>query len=440
MDLFAEDLEKSVIPEFQANLTKIEEGIKEYRAGIEKLQMELKSTAQEKITEILHKLDVDEQKLKEIEKAQIGASKDLQNKLESNLEIAQQLKKTMGEMSLSSSTKKKEMKKKVEELKSFKSSINPENHLCWSPNWEWRVRKQIDVLDKPFIQAQVSVISSSESQGESHKPTLGHVTLLQEIKLKSSMNLAVVQSDDDSMWISKNKCQVVHLNSEGKTQAQYFTRKVDDWLEISEMQGLAVQKSGHLLTTDKNRKLVNQFDPKRQKSLDLIHCGDWIPTGGLGLTDDQIFVSLANDNGGKIGCYNYCGDLISSIEKSSTGKALFTHPWYLTVNKNMNLCVSDKSKKCVLVVSVSGVLVNTYPSQRDFVPYGIATDKFNRILVADCDNSIIHILSEDCGLLMLIQSKGLGLSKPRSLCVDCEGHLWVGDGEKEVLKRLQYCN
>ena len=106
----------------------------------------------------------------------------------------------------------------------------------------------------------------------------------------------------------------------------------------------------------------------------------------------------------------------------------------------MNLCVSDKSKKCVLVVSVSGVLVNTYPPQRDFVPYGIATDKFNRILVADCDNSIIHILSEDCGLLMLIQSKGLGLSKPRSLCVDCEGHLWVGDGEKEVLERLQYCS
>lgn len=88
--------------------------------------------------------------------------------------------------------------------------------------------------------------------------------------------------------------------------------------------------------------------------MDLIYCGEWYSIGGICLTDYRIYVSFVNDNGGKIGCYIVIGDLIYSIEKIFIGKVLFIYLWYIVIYRELNFCVSDKLKKCVLVVSFIG--------------------------------------------------------------------------------------
>lgn len=435
--LSAEELRKSLL-ELQY---KNELGISNYKAGIDKLKTDLRTNGQREITAIILRMDRDEKRLQEIENVELGPSKELQKNLQSNLETAQSLIEIIEQTKCFSITKEKEIQKNIEDLKSFLSDIDKGEPIEWTQERETKIKQRLGIHDVhvPLLQAQVSVSQNPPVSLEVPSPSLESIKFLKEIKIPSSNNMDIVLGENDSIWVSKNKGQVVQLSKHGDILAKFFTREVHDWLEINEMQGLTINKSGHLLTTDKSRKLVSQFNPQQKTSMDLIHCGEWYPTGGICLTDDRIYISLANDNGGKIGCYTLTGDLAHSIEKSSTGKALFTHPWYITIHRQSSLCVSDKSKKFVSVVSLTGVQEGTYCPRKDsFIPYGITTDKFNRILVADAENSKIHILSENCELLLLIKCKENGLSKPISLCLDSEGHLWVGNGEKGVLKLLQY--
>lgn len=435
--LSAEELKKSLL-ELQ---DKNEQGILHYEAGIDKLKTDLQTNGQKEITAIILRMDRNKKRLEEIENVELGPSKELQKNLRSNLEVAQSLIKIIEQTECFSTTKEKEIQKNIEDLKSFLSDIGKEELIEWTQERESMIKQRLGIrnVHVPLVQAQVSVNQNPPVPLEVPSPSLESIKVLKEIKIPSSSNMDIVLGENDSIWVSKNKGQVVQLSKHGDILAKFFTREVHDWLEINEMQGLAINKSGHLLTTDKSRKLVSQFNPQQKKSMDLIHCGEWYPTGGICLTDYRIYISLANDNGGKIGCYTVTGDLTHSIEKTSTGKALFTHPWYIAMHSESSLCVSDKSKKCVSVVSFTGLQEGTYCPRKDpFIPYGITTDKFNRILVADAENLKIRILSETCELLLLFKCKEYGLSKPISLCLDSEGHLWVGDGEKEVLKLIQY--
>lgn len=428
--------------ELQDSLLKTEEGISHYKAGIAKLKTELRTNGQKEITAILQRMDKDEQRLREIEKVELGPSRELRKNLQSNLETAQTLINSIEQMKRFSTTKEKEIQKNIEDLKSFLSDIDKAVPIGWTLERESKIKQRLGIHDvqvNPLVQAQVSVDQHPPVSLEVPSLRLESIKVLKETKIPSSSNMDITLDENENIWVSKNKGQVLQMNKEGEYTATFLTREVHDWLEINEMQGLAVNKSGHLLTTDKSRRLVSQFNPQQRRSMDLILCGEWYPTGGLCLKDNMIYVSLANDNGGKIGCYSLTGDLTHSIEFSTTGKALFTHPWYLAINRESSLCVSDKSKKCISVVSLTGVQETIYCPRKDsFIPYGITTDKFNNIIVADAENSKIHILSKNCELLLLIKCKKHGLSKPRSLCVDSEGHLWVGNGEKEILKLLQY--
>lgn len=433
----AEDLRTSVIPALQCSLSNIKTGITKFKTGIAQVQLERQTTAHKKITEILQKLDSEEQKLKEIQNSELKAANALQKEIESHLESAGSVLNSMDKIPSASSYTEREIRQKIENLKLFQNAMGSQVNISWSQEKESSIKDQLLLHKKPFLQAQVSVTPIINVP---RTPIVGNVVSLRKFEISSSTNMDITLGEDNSIWISMNKFQVTQLNDKGEIAAQFFTRKVHDWLEINEMQGIAATREGHLLTTDKSLKVVSQFLPKQKQSRDFIHCGNWSPTGGICRSqDDTIFVTLANDKGGKITQYTISGKPITQIEKNCTGKSMFLYPWYLTVNKSGNICVSDKTKKCVSVVNLTGVMHASYCPQKDsFVPYGIASDKFNHILVADCDNSKIHILSEVCELQLLVQCKDFGLSKPRSLCVDSVGHLWVGSGEKGTLQVLQY--
>nr|XP_022307815.1 uncharacterized protein LOC111113816 [Crassostrea virginica] len=90
-----------------------------------------------------------------------------------------------------------------------------------------------------------------------------------------------------------------------------------------------------------------------------------------------------------------------SIQWDDQGKPLYTSGGYikcLSENRNLDICVADWDARAVVVVSAAGNLRFRYTgphstSRKSFYPLGITTDSWCNIMISDCGNHSIHIIS-----------------------------------------------
>jgi streptogramin lyase len=115
---------------------------------------------------------------------------------------------------------------------------------------------------------------------------------------------------------------------------------------------------------------------------------------------------------------------------------------YVTENNCGDIVVSDENAEKVIVVDKTGKVRFQYNGkppggQKPFSPRQIVTDSMGNIIVADPNNSCLHILDQNGQFLKCVDNCGLN-DWPVGLSVDSEGRLWVGQWKSEEVKVIQY--
>ncbi|XP_056006604.1 uncharacterized protein LOC125662239 [Ostrea edulis] len=135
----------------------------------------------------------------------------------------------------------------------------------------------------------------------------------------------------------------------------------------------------------------------------------------------------------KITRYNSSGHHTLTIQYDNTGHTLYSHPHFITENKNGDIIVSDwinYNRGAVVVTECWGRYRFSYtgpPSGSSLSPLGICTDVLSHILVCDDNTHTVQMIDKDGHFLSLLLTQPNGIDKPYSLDYDNKTHLlWVG--------------
>lgn len=131
-------------------------------------------------------------------------------------------------------------------------------------------------------------------------------------------------------------------------------------------------------------------------------------------------------------------------QKQSIGDGDFIFPYRITTNNNKDIIIIDGIKENggkIVTLSQNGDPKWTYAGNKNmnsdkplqgffdrqpFDPRDVVTTAKDNIVIADCLNHAIHILSRKGTLLSCVKISDQKVIFPYSLDIDGKGHLWVG--------------
>nr|XP_034309487.1 uncharacterized protein LOC105346241 [Crassostrea gigas] len=136
------------------------------------------------------------------------------------------------------------------------------------------------------------------------------------------------------------------------------------------------------------------------------------------------------------------GDVIREYEYQEDGQTrLFTLPYKVRQNGNTDICVVNSTSLStgeLVILSSSGFLKSVYHGQNlIFDPADVVCDAHCNIIVSDCRNSRIHLLSPDGEFMKYLLTEN-DVTKPYSMSL-YKSTLWVGD-IKGLIKVFQFNN
>ncbi|XP_065932147.1 uncharacterized protein [Magallana gigas] len=212
--------------------------------------------------------------------------------------------------------------------------------------------------------------------------------------------------------------------------------RVED--SLSDLSGLhTVNSESELIYIDRNYN-INKLSKDMKTTTTFIErtdstwwprCVYWSPSAG------DLLVGMYNydTETGKVTRYNQSGQLTQTIQQDSTGRGLYSVPYYITENNNGDVVVSDS------ITPMSGAVVVTErggrhrfsytgrPSGSGLQPSGICTDALSHILVCDLITHTVQMINKDGQFLSHLLTKSQEMGEPWSLSYDVNTHrVWVG--------------
>ncbi|XP_062576440.1 uncharacterized protein LOC134238331 [Saccostrea cucullata] len=207
----------------------------------------------------------------------------------------------------------------------------------------------------------------------------------------------------------------------------------------NEPSDIAVTKSGDLVYIDTNDRTVNIV--KNMKIKEVIRLQNWRPRGVCSTSSDDLLVIMVSDDK-KTKVVHYSGSTEKqTIQFDDNGKPLYSSGSYITENRILDICVSDREAGEIVVVNQAGKLRFRYtghtpaPKNKPFSPLGITTDSQSHILTADDNNNCVHIIDQNGQFLRYIEC---GLSGPMGLCLDTNDNLFVAQWIRRQVKKIKY--
>lgn len=153
--------------------------------------------------------------------------------------------------------------------------------------------------------------------------------------------------------------------------------------------------------------------------------------------DDKIIVGAWSGPNGKkvVIVMKKNGDHETVHKNDGNNKPIFRYPRSITTTYNGNIFVADcerrDDKGIIFVLGPGGDVINTYVGQPEiqrrkklFRSDNIKTSSSNKVIVADMDNEILHILDELGNLIAYYNTDGIPY--PCSLVFAKTGHLYIG--------------
>ncbi|XP_062577903.1 uncharacterized protein LOC134239772 [Saccostrea cucullata] len=259
------------------------------------------------------------------------------------------------------------------------------------------------------------------------------VTKVREFKVPGVDTVFHVTLDQsDRLWISDKYGNLVQTDLQGNAIQKIKTNGGYGYHTVTQ--------DRDLIFTDKDKKVIKRIT-QDNKITEFIKTGDWTPLciHSSHITGD-LLVGMVTNREAKVTRYNKTGKELQNIQRHNKGQGLYRYPHYITENINGDICTSDYDKG-VVVVNKSGQHRFSYTGQKSvFRPYGICTDVLGHILVCDGYNlsNTVHLLDQDGQFLSLLLTQQKGVDYPRSVCVDDENNLYVGQFTTNTLTVYKY--
>ncbi|XP_056015558.1 E3 ubiquitin-protein ligase TRIM36-like [Ostrea edulis] len=276
------------------------------------------------------------------------------------------------------------------------------------------------------------------------KPLLDEPRLTATIDTGYEYLASVSCLSEDQVWTCGDNEIMKLLNLQSKLLTSKETKSGGMPTDI------AVLRDGGLVYTDDKNTTINLINNEQIQTVITLQKGwvpfrqRWKPVNVCSTASNDLLVTMISDDEKQSKVVRYSGSTEKqSIQFDDQGRPLYSSgPFtkYLSENRNLDICVADRSASVVVVVNQSGKLRFTYtghPSNTElsFDPRGITTDSQSHILTADCVNNCVHILDQDGQFLRYIHCD---LKLPFGLCVDIRDNLFVAEWKTAKVKKIQY--
>ena len=204
--------------------------------------------------------------------------------------------------------------------------------------------------------------------------------------------------------------------------------------------GIAVTPDGDLLISDYDNNCIKWAS--RRKTISILFSTSGMPFDLCCLRNGDILVTFPDDS--EVVIYNMTGKILQTLDHIK-----FRVPISASVNKvNNHIYICDKensryfSTGKVMAVGAHYKLRYEYTGHGDskFTPFRVCTDQMGHVLITDHINHRVHMLDQAGRFIQYILTSQQGLHKPRTIDVDREGYVWVGEevGYKGRVKVARY--
>ena len=234
-------------------------------------------------------------------------------------------------------------------------------------------------------------------------------------------------------WVVTKDCESIQLVGRDGS--------INDSVEFDNrfIKDITLTSDGEILFADVIDQCIKSLS--RQKKISTLFTTTESPIAIGCFNKNEIVVSLEYDR--KVAVYDRIGKIKRTIEHVK-----IRHPKKLAVskvNRDIYICdtLGDTYNAHLLAFGEDGQLRYEYSGQgdNDLSVGGLCTDHLGHILIADPKYHTVHILDINGRFLQYILTSEQGLDWPRSIDVDLEGYVWVGEqlhiGCVKVVKYLR---